>query len=165
MKTNRQFPETIDHPLRLRVVQPALIALLLCTLAGCTTNKNLQPAQATPQTGAGGFELADANHDGKLSPVEASDFLTGEIFSAKDTNHDGNVTKQEWTAGDPSATADFKKRDANHDGVVSKDEAVKYSQTRGMTKKAFSEADKNHDGSLDRTEVQAYYASREGSPR
>jgi hypothetical protein len=34
-----------------------------------------------------------------------------------------------------------------------------------MTAKAFAEADKTHDGVLDRAEVEAYYASREGSPR
>src|SRR6476661_7290826 len=88
-----------------------LLALSVLLLAGCASNKNLQPVMATANA-SGGFELADANHDGKLS----------------------------------------------------REEAIKYSRTRGLTKKAFAEADKNHDGFLDRAEIQAYYASREGNP-
>lgn len=142
-----------------------LLASLLTALSGCATNKNLQPARATPGTGEGGFELADANHDGKLSRSEASDFIAGQVFAARDTNHNGQITKAEWTAADPRDSAGFKKRDANHDGTMTKDEALKYARAHGMTAKAFAEADKNHDGVLDRAEVEAYYASREGSPR
>jgi Ca2+-binding EF-hand superfamily protein len=142
-----------------------LMLPLLGFLTACAYNKNLQPAAATPGTGEGGFELADANHDGKLSRAEASDFLGNQIFDAVDVNHDGKITKEEWTAGGARSSADFKKRDSNHDGIVTRDEALKYGRAHGMTKKAFAEADKNHDGALDRKEVEAYYASREGSPR
>jgi Ca2+-binding EF-hand superfamily protein len=163
MKANRRLQNGfVKQSVRLKLL---LVAPLLCLLGSCAVNKNLQPAQATPGTGEGGFELADANHDGKLSRAEASDFLVGEIFNAKDTNHDGRLTKEEWTAGDATASAEFKKRDANHDGMVTREEAMKYGRAHGMTKKTFREADKNHDGALDRAEVQAYYASREGPPR
>jgi hypothetical protein len=141
------------------------VALLFCALSGCAWNKNLQPAQATPGTGEGGFEIADANHDGKLSRDEASDFIVSEIFTARDTDHDGHITKQEWTAADPKDAAGFKQRDNNHDGIMTKEEALKFGRAHGMTAKTFREADKNHDGTLDRAEVQTYYASREGSPR
>jgi hypothetical protein len=141
------------------------LSVLSCYLmAGCASNKNLQPANAIPGVGGGGFELADTNHDGKLSRAEASDFLSGEIFAARDNNHDGQITKAEWTAADRKDTAGFTKRDANHDGVMTRDEALKYSRSHGLTKKAFADADKNHDGFLDRAEVQAYYGSREGNP-
>ena len=142
-----------------------LLATTLAALSSCATNKNLQPAQATPDTGAGGFELADANHDGKLSRSEASDFIAGEVFAGRDTNHDGQITKAEWTAADPRDSAGFKKRDANHDGTMTKAEALAYARAHGMTAKAFAEADKTHDGVLDRAEVEAYYNSREGTPR
>jgi Ca2+-binding EF-hand superfamily protein len=142
-----------------------LLAPILGVLGGCAFNKNLQPAAATPGTGEGGFELADLNHDGKLSRTEASDFLVGEIFNASDTNHDGRITKDEWTPGDKQAAAEARKRDANHDGIVTREEAVKYGRKHGLAIKPFQVADKNHDGKLDRAEVQAYYASREGSPR
>lgn len=154
-----------DLPLLRSLGMMALLILLIALLGGCAYNKNLQPAQATPGTGEGGFELADANHDGKLSRAEASDFLTNEIFNAIDLDHNGQITKEEWSKGGARPMSDFKKRDANHDGIVTREEALKYGRAHGMTKKAFAEADKNHDGALDRNEVESYYASREGSPR
>ena len=148
-----------------RFAAVVFIALLSISLNSCTTNKNLQPAQATTTTGAGGFDLADANHDGKLSRVEASDFLVDEIFDSRDADHDGRMTKKEWAAGDASRATDFNKRDVNDDGVVTKEEAIKYGRAQGIAKKMLREADKNHDGALDKAEVQAYYTSREGPPR
>lgn len=161
MKKNLRYQNRLAK-FRFRL-ELALLVPFCYLLTCCATNKNLQPAQAT-NTGEGGFELADANHDGKLSRAEASNFLVGEIFDARDTNHDGQITKAEWTAADPHDAAGFKQRDANHDGIMTREEAVKYSQKRGLMKKAFDAADKNHDGFLDRAEVQAYYASREGNP-
>src|SRR5450432_1716846 len=90
-------------------LQYALIVLALVALSACATNKNLQPNQ-TPGGGVAGFDAADANHDGKLSRDEASDFLVNEIFDSRDANHDGKITEYEWTGGDPSRVADFKKR-------------------------------------------------------
>lgn len=161
MKTNLNIQDGLEKS-RL-ALQLALLLLCGYLIASCASNKNLQPVMATPNA-SGGFELADANHDGKLSRAEASDFLAGEIFDARDTDHNGQITKAEWTAADKKDTAGFAKRDTNHDGVMTREEAIKYSRTRGLTKKAFAEADKNHDGYLSREEVQAYYASREGRP-
>lgn len=147
-----------------RAFWPLFLLIPLLCLFGCVSNKNLQPEAATPDN-EGGFELADRNHDGKLSKAEASDFLVDEIFNSKDTNHDGQVTKEEATVGDPTAAREFAKRDANHDGVVTKDEAIAYGRKHGLAAKAFKEADKNGDGQLTPQEVQAYYASKEGPPR
>ena len=144
----------------IRHIGTGVFVLCLVMLSGCATNKNLQSSQP-----GGGFDAADANHDGKLSRNEASDFLVNEIFDARDVNHDGRMTQEEWTGGDPKRLADFKKRDANHDGVVTKEEAMAYGRAHGIANKIMKEADKNHDGQLDRAEIQAYYASREGSPR
>ena len=74
------------------------------------------------------------------------------------------MTEQEWTGGDPSRAADFKKRDANHDGIVTKQEAIDYGRAHGVANQIMKEADTNHDGYLERSEVKAYYASREGPP-
>ena len=156
MKLNDQTPATRE--LR-RLMVPAFAAIVI-GLSACQTNQNLQPT-----TSGGGFDAADANHDGKLSREEASDFLVNEIFNSRDANHDGRMTAEEWSAGDPSRLADFKKRDANHDGIVTKEEAIAYGRKHGIANKIMREADKNHDGFLDRAEVQAYYASREGPPR
>jgi Ca2+-binding EF-hand superfamily protein len=139
---------------------PLALAVALC---GCQTNKNLQPAEAAGTQG-GGFELADANHDGKLSRNEASDFLVNQIFDSRDANHDGQLTEKEWVGSEPSRVADFKKADANHDGIVTRDEAIKYGRAHGIANKLMREADKNGDGMLDKNEVQAYYASHEGPP-
>jgi hypothetical protein len=160
MKINLRYQDRLTRSrfwLKLALLVPCYL------LPQLVTNKN--PQRQATNTGEGGFELADANHDGKLSRAEASNFLVGEIFDARDTNHDGQITKAEWTAADPHDAASFKQRDANHDGIMTREEAVKYSQKRGLMKKAFDAADKNHDGFLDRAEIQAYYASREGNPR
>jgi EF hand domain-containing protein len=140
------------------------LAVALVGLTACVTNKNLQPSQATATPGAGGFDAADANHDGKLSRNEASDFLVDEIFTSRDANHDGRMTKKEWTGGDPKRAADFNKRDTDGDGTVTREEAIKYGRAHGIANKIMHEADKNRDGKLDKAEVQAYYASREGPP-
>jgi EF hand len=158
MKTNRHFQLTA-------ALACVLIVAGMFALSACTTNKNLQPSQATASTGAGGFEEADANHDGKLSRDEGSDFLVNEIFNSRDANHDGRMTQKEWTGNDPKRAADFTKRDKNGDDIVTKEEAMKYGRAHGIANKIVREADKNHDGALDKPEVQAYYASREGPPR
>ena len=141
----------------------ALVFASLIALSSCSTKTNSQSGAGSAST-ATGFKQADANHDGKLSRDEASDYLVGEIFSSRDANHDGRMTPQEWSGGDPARATDFKKRDANHDGIVTKEEAVNYGRAHGIANDIMREADKNHDGALDQAELQAYYASREGPP-
>jgi Ca2+-binding EF-hand superfamily protein len=146
-------------------VRKTIVAGALIALNACVSNKNLQPSAATATTGAGGFEAADANHDGKLSRDEGSDFLVNEIFDSRDADHDGRLTKEEWTGGDPKRMTAFNERDANNDGIVTKEEAFKYGRAHGIANRILKEADKDHDGALSKAEVQAYYASREGPPR
>jgi EF hand len=144
-----------------RLVFAAVAGLALATAltTGCSTTKTLEP-----NSQASTFDRADANHDGKLSLDELNTYIVNQIFDSRDANHDGKMTEQEWTGGDPTRLADFKKRDANGDGVVTKEEAIAYGRKHGLARKIMQEADKNHDGFLDRAEVQAYYASREGPP-
>jgi EF hand len=141
-----------------------LVVFAFIALSACATDQHPQSNQGSA-SGAARFDAADANHDGKLSRDEASDFLVNEIFDSRDANHDGKMTEEEWTAGDPSLLPDFKKRDANHDGVVTKTEAIAYGRDHGVVNKIMKEADTNHDGYLQRSEVTAYYASREGPAR
>ncbi len=164
-RKNQLQPTPTPRNAQLSSAATIFFALVLAIGTGCQANKNLQPSQATATSGAGGFDEADANHDGKLSRREANDFLVNEIFASRDANHDGRMTKEEWAAGDPARKADFNKRDTNNDGIVTKQEAIKYGRTHGVANKIVREADKNDDGALDRAEVQAYYASREGRPR
>lgn len=154
--------------LRLKFQRQALFLAAIgatALLGACATNKNLQPASATPTSHEGGFDLADANHDGYLSRDEASDFLSNQIFDATDTNHDGVITKDEATASHAKgALAEFKKMDRNHDGKVTRAEALAYNRKHGLVNKLMREADKNHDGKLSKAEVEAYYKSRESAP-
>jgi len=48
---------------------------------------------------------------------------------------------------------------------VSLAEAEAYGAKKDLYKKEFDEADTNHDGYVTKAEAQAYYASKEGSPR
>jgi hypothetical protein len=125
-------------------------------------NGNPAEAQTAPPAGADAFSPADANHDGKLSRDEASDFLVIRVFVSRDANHDGRMTMEEWIGGDPTRSADFKKRDANNDGIVTMQEAIAYGRESGVVNEIMREADTNHDGALSLAEVTAYYASREG---
>jgi hypothetical protein len=155
-KTNATFQPARQPGLAVLLFGLSAAALLF---SGCGTNKTLEP-----NSPAGAFDRADANHDSKLSLDETSDYIVNQVFDSRDTNHDGRMTQEEWTGGDPARLADFEKRDANHDGVVTKEEAIAYGRKHGIAKKIMAEADKNHDGYLDRAEVQAYYGSREGPP-
>ena len=159
MKRKHQHKNTIRH--LNEQLRRAFVAFALISLSACSTNKNSQSSQLSA-SGESRFDQADTNHDGKLSRDEASDYLVIEIFDSRDANHDGKMTEQEWTGGDPSRAADFKKRDANHDGVVTKQEAITYGRAHGVVNQIMKEADTNHDGYLERSEVKAYYASREG---
>ena len=66
----------------------AFVVIALVGLSACATNKNPQSSQAAA-SGADRFDQADANHDGKLSRDEASDYLVNEVFDSRDANHDG----------------------------------------------------------------------------
>ena len=136
----------------------AAVALFAFPANGITPAPTTAPAAAGPD----GFSPADANHDGKLSRDEASDFLVIRVFVARDANHDGRMTLEEWIGGDPTRSADFKKRDANNDGIVTMQEAIAFGRASGVVNEIMREADTDHDGALSLAEVTAYYASREG---
>ena len=131
-----------------------LIVALVLALSACATH------QDSP-TGAARFERADADHDGKLSRDEISDYLVIEMFDARDVNHDGRMTPEEWIGHASFRAAEFQKRDANQDGIVTKEEAIKYGRAHGVANNVLRDGDKNHDGGLDKAEMQAYKVSRE----
>ena len=138
------------------VTDGGLILASLLALSACATHE-------ASQTGAARFERADANHDGKLSRDEASDYLVTEMFEARDVDHDGRMTAEEWVGHASTRAAEFQKRDANQDGIVTKEEAIKYGRAHGIANKILREGDTNHDGGLDKAEMQAYNVNREGS--
>ena len=123
------------------------IAFLLCVVNGCIAGKG----------GAkDSFDLADANHDGKLSREEAGDYLVYMVFAARDKNHDGRLTQAEWGASDRNQITAFKERDLNEDGVVTMEEAIIYGRRGAGGLALMRAADKNKDGKLSRDEIKAY---------
>ena len=111
------------------------------------------------------FAKADSNHDGKLSPAEASDYFVIIVFEGRDLNHDGKLTWAEWhVPGSAESKANFDAADTNKDGSLSLNEALAYGRKRGVFKKEFQQADTNHDGYVTQAEAKAYYASKEGPP-
>jgi len=126
-------------------------ALFLCVVNGGVAGKSGQ--HSGPKDS---FDLADANHDGKLSREEAGDYLVYIVFAARDKNRDGRLTQAEWAAGDRNQIAAFKERDRNEDGVVTMEEALIYGRRGGGGAALMRQADKNKDGKLDRAEIEAY---------
>ena len=142
---------------RTTLVHLSLAAGLLTAFPSCQTT-NQPPAEDR-------FAKADANHDGKLSPTEASAYFVTLIFVSADQNHDGIVTWEEWNVpGSGRTKAKFDAADTNDDGSLTLEEALVYGQKRHAFEKEFTEADANHDGFVTREEAQAYSASKEGPP-
>ena len=147
-------------PTSIQLLFTAVIGFfVLVTWTGCSTTTTTTAAAKSGPTEE--FDLADINHDGKLSKNETSDFIVNWVFAVVDTNHDGKITEQEWAHGDPSRLTQFNKRDANKDRSVSKREAFLYARKHGVAAKLIQEADTNHDGHLERSEVMAYAKTHE----
>jgi Ca2+-binding EF-hand superfamily protein len=142
------------------LVAPCFLVLIAATGCAGTGSK---PGGANGREDR--FAKVDTNHDGVLDRNEVSDYIVNQIFDSRDANRDGRMTEEEWTGGDPSRLADFKKRDANHDGVVTKEEAIKYAREHGQASQIMRDADKNRDGVLSREEARDYVGDREGPPR
>jgi Ca2+-binding EF-hand superfamily protein len=135
------------------------VAAIAMVFTSCSTTSK---TSAAPDR----FAEADTNHDGKLSPQEASDFFVTSIFDSRDLNRDGKLTWDEWNVpGAGRSKAKFESADTDKDGSLSLDEAKAYGRKRGLFKKEFQEADSNHDGFVTREEAKAYSASKEGPPR
>lgn len=142
----------------MKTSQYLLLFLGIAGLFGCQSTN--------PPAGEDRFAQADTNHDGRLSPDEASDYFVRQIFASRDLNHDGQLTWEEWhVPGAEQSKANFTKADTNHDGQLSAEEAQAWGRSHHLFAKEFREADMNHDGYVTREEAQSYYASKEGSPR
>ena len=136
----------------------------LLGLGGCASSSNTagSASGATPDR----FAQADSNHDGMLSPDEASDYFVGQIFASRDFNHDGKLTWEEWNVpGADQSKAKFNAADKDKDGSLSLQEALAYGRKRHAFEKEFKKADTNHDGFVSRKEAQAFQADTEGPPR
>src|SRR5262245_66498424 len=89
-------------------VSIVVAALLLCAVNGCIAGKSGQQSASSQSRAKDSFDIADANHDGKLSREEAGDYLVYVVFAARDKNHDGRLTQAEWGATDQNQITAFK---------------------------------------------------------
>lgn len=144
-----------------RMKKPLLliaVPLVAALFSGCQTS--------SPSSGDDRFARADANHDGKLTQSEASDYFVKTIFASRDLNHDGKLTWEEWhVPGTLESNARFYAADTDRDGRLSLDEARAYGRQRGVFAESFRKADTNHDGYVTPEEARAYRAGTEGPPR
>lgn len=137
---------------------PIIIATAGLTLTSCQTPQGPQESDR--------FDAADTNHDGKLSPAEASDYFVSTVFAARDANHDGKLTWEEWNVPGSGRTKQrFDSADADKDGSVSREEAIARGRKMHLFRQEFNDADTNHDGYVSKAEAEAYHASKEGPVR
>ncbi|MGO4552093.1 hypothetical protein AB4059_13475 [Lysobacter sp. 2RAF19] len=100
-------------------------------------------AQVKPDPQPARFDVADANHDGKVDRTEYGNYVE-EVVLLHDEDRDGKLSRSEVAdAPDPSK---FDTIDANHDGFLAPEEVTAYSDSD------FKAVDANADGAIDRTE-------------
>jgi Ca2+-binding EF-hand superfamily protein len=133
------------------------IAALLGGLAGCAGNSAILSTAKPVAVTHDDFALADANHDGKLSREEATQYLVFVVFTASDADADGRITEREWIRNDQTQGATFRRCDSNADGVVTLSEAIAFTQRDQAALALMRQADRNRDGKLNRAEIDAYF--------
>jgi len=101
-------------------------------------------AQVKTETAPDRFDVADANHDGKVDRTEYDNFVT-ELVLLYDTNRDGKLSRDEVAnARDPGK---FDRIDADHDGFLTLQEIQAFSASD------FAAMDANGDGVIDHDEA------------
>ena len=135
----------------------AFIAALLLGLAGCAGGSDVLSAARPVAITHDDFALADANHDGKLSREEATQYLVFVVFTAADTDANGQLTELESTRADAPRSDALRRCDANGDGTVTLSEAIAYSHRDRAALAVMRQADRNRDGKLNRAQIDAYF--------
>lgn len=111
-----------------------------CGLAFAAPATAQVKAEAAPDR----FDVADANHDGKVDRAEYDNFVA-ELVLLYDTNRDGKLSRDEVEhARDPGK---FDRIDADHDGLLTPQEVEAFSSSD------FAAMDSNGDGTIDRDEA------------
>ena len=101
-------------------------------------------AQVKPEAAPDRFDVADANHDGRVDRGEYDNFVA-ELVLLYDANRDGKLSRDEVAnARDPSK---FDRIDADHDGFLTPQEVEAFSSSD------FAAMDANGAGAIDRDEA------------
>lgn len=131
-------------------------AVYTALLAGCTT-----PRQ-TSNPLAAAFDVADRNHDGRISRAEFIDWNTERLFKIYDRNHDGVVDLNEFRAIEgPNHDDRFRRIDRHHNGRITLEEAKADPTIRRAMGATFQGIDTKHQGFIDREEWNAYAEKRQ----
>lgn len=110
-----------------------------------------------PSCNTGGYEMADANNDGGVTPAEFNRYMLEAIFTTADANADKEVTFAEWKAANPAADPDkFYAPDRNGDKVISPGEAKAHFERKGTLADLFDQMDTNNDNSVSKAEAKAF---------
>lgn len=133
---------------------PALAMIVIATLASCN--------------GRSGFNNADTDKSGSVTPAEFERYMLEAIFAESDANGDARVTFPEWKAANPDAEEwKFRTPDTNRDGAVTPAEAKSHFTRQGTMSDLFAQIDTNHDGVLSWEEVKQFrkkLKSQTGTP-
>tara|TARA_R110000850_G_scaffold108742_1_gene221235 strand:+ start:2400 stop:2879 length:480 start_codon:yes stop_codon:yes gene_type:complete len=106
-----------------------------------------------------GYQMADANSDGRVTPPEFDRYMLEAIYTEADANADKKITFEEWQAANPSADPEkFYAPDRNGDKVVSPGEAKAHLERKGTLTDLFDKMDTNNDNSVSETEAAAFKA-------
>ena len=107
-----------------------------------------------------GFDIADTNDDGKVSPQEFERFMMETLYAFVDVDRNKKVTFAEWKAANPGADeSKFNVPDKNGDKIVTPEEARAHFRREGTMDDLFKKIDTNKDGYLVRSEVIAFKKS------
>ena len=110
-----------------------------------------------PSCATSGFDLADSDDDGSVSPAEFDRFMLEAIYVEADSNLDKEITFEEWQAANPSADPDkFSAPDTNGDQVVTPEEAQAHFEKYGTLDDLFGQMDSNDDNAVSQAEAVAF---------
>ena len=104
-----------------------------------------------------GFDMADSDDDGSVSPAEFDRFMLEAIYAEADTDYNKEITFDEWKAANPGADpVKFSAPDTNGDDVVTPEEAQAHFEKAGTLDDLFDQMDSNDDNAVSEAEAVAF---------
>lgn len=110
-----------------------------------------------PSCANSGFDMADSDDDGSVSPAEFDRFMLESIYAEADTDYNKEITFDEWKAANPGADpTKFSAPDTNGDDVVTPEEAQAHFEKTGTLDDLFGQMDSDEDGAVTEAEAIAF---------
>ena len=139
----------------------SVVASATLLLGSSLPSRAADPAESKKAVQIQLFKDADANHDGKVSAQEFSNFALSMTFNAYDTNHSGRLSKAEYMAivknNPDGATAEreWKLMDPKGRGYITVQDLQKDPVAVARMKKRFRELDKKGKGYITMADLPA----------